>query len=239
MQGNFYFINLIPSSILLRFYYLLIPSSMKKNIQIFFADDSTIFRKIILRELLSYDIFCSGEASNGKDLLKLLSKKQPDVVLLDLEMPVMDGNETLEIIQEKYPETKVIIVSSYDNAALLEDYYSRGVRAYLSKHEIANAIKDLADVISKVHRGEIFYRTVPDTPMVKHYSLRQKEIISIICHGKTNKEIAHELGILERSVEKQRQKIYEKTNAEGTVSFLRYAFKNGLDLLGVKRHLQS
>ncbi len=213
---------------------------MKKAIQILFTDDSSIFRKTVLRELFQYEIICCGEASNGAELLKLLAKKETDVVLLDLEMPVMDGNETLVQIQERFPQTKVIIFSSYDNIALIEDYYSRGVRAYLSKHEIANNIKDLADVIVKVHRGEIFYPSIPDTPMVRHYSLRQKEIISMICQGKTNKEIALELGILERSVEKQRQKIYEKTNAEGTVSFLRYAFKNGLDLLGVRRRrLQS
>lgn len=209
---------------------------MKKAIHILIADDNTIFRKTILRELLPYDILSCGEASNGIELLQLLSKNVPDLVLLDLEMPVMDGNETLDEILLKYPSTKVIIFSSYDASALVEDYYSRGVMAYVSKHSMANNTKDLADIIQKVHLGGSMHNSHTLHTFSKHYSARQKTIISLICKGKTNKEIAKELGIVERSVEKQRQKIYEKTNAKGTVEFLRHAFKSGLDLLGVKKY---
>lgn len=205
---------------------------MEKAIKIFFAEDNVIFRKTILRELSSYNISSNGEANNGQELLKLLQKKDADVVLLDLEMPVMDGNETLKIISEIYPGTKVIVFTSYDGTALIEDYYGRGVKAYLSKHELSNNIQHLAEVISLVYKGETYHSQNPLCP--RYYSNRQKEIISMICHGKTNKEIASELGIVERSVEKQRRKIYEKANTDGTVSFLRYAFKNGLDFLGVK-----
>lgn len=214
---------------------------MKKNIQIVFADDKELFRNAILRELLDYNIDCIGEAANGLDLLEKLSVLKPDVVLLDLEMPVMNGNEAMEAISRLYPKTKIIILSLHNDELLVEDYIKRGVKGYLAKDEISGNVKLLAEAIDKVHKGKTFIsrpHTGNEPKLLKGrgYTLKQKEIIPMICEGMTNKEIAREMGILERSVEKQRKKIYQKTNSFKSIDFFKYAFVKGLQFLGKRMH---
>lgn len=213
---------------------------MENPVQIIFTDDKEKFRKAILDELKLYNIECIGQAENGKQLLKLLEVKTPDVVLLDLEMPVMDGNEAMKQIMELYPETKVIILSLYNESLLVEDYIRRGAKGYLAKDEIAGDIELLAHAIERVSEGEVFISLRVEKVGKKHvkikgYSSRQKEIIPLLCEGKTNKEISEEIGIVVRSVEKQRQKIYEKTNSSKSIDFFKYAFVRGLQFLGGPR----
>ena len=206
---------------------------MDTTINILFTEDKELYRKMILSELEEANIRCIGEADNGKELLRQLKTKKPDVILLDLEMPVMDGNEAMNRIIKDFPEAKVLIMSLHCEEELIEDYIKRGAKGYVSKDAICGNIKLLIDAIQKIHAGGIYKQTLPK-PNRKKFTARQKEMIPLICDEMTNKEIAEELKIKERTVEKHRQKIYSRTNSSGATSFLKYAFKRGLDFLGRK-----
>jgi DNA-binding NarL/FixJ family response regulator len=209
---------------------------MEKPIQIIFCEDKPRFRKAILDSLEDSSIICIAECGNGKELLEQLTHKKPDVVLLDLEMPVMDGNETMKCISEKYPGVRVIILSMHYEYLLVEDYITRGASGYIPKDEIAGNIGLLIDGIKKVNSGETFiHHLSQEKDPLNNYTPTQKVIIPLICEGKTNKQIAEELNILERSVEKQRQKIYEKTNVSKATDFFKYAFSKGLQFLGKRK----
>jgi two-component system response regulator DegU len=201
---------------------------MEKTIRIIFADDKEMWRKHLIQDLAPFDILCIGEAGNGEELLEHLKTKKPDVILLDLRMPVMDGNHTMKLLKDQYPKIKVIILSMHDEEELIHDYLTRGAKGYLSKDELTvdilvSAIRKVAASGSYVHKN----RT-----STEKYSARQLEMIPLLCEGMTNKEIAKEIGITEWGVEKQRQKIYAKTGAKRAVDFYKYAFLQGLDFLG-------
>jgi DNA-binding NarL/FixJ family response regulator len=204
------------------------------SLKIIFTDDVKKYRSVILSELAPLGVDCIGEASNGTELLRLLMRLKPDVVLLDLEMPVMNGNEALSAIMSQYPGTKVIILSMHYEGLLVEDYIRRGARGYISKDEIAGDIGLLAEAIRRVKGGEIFIHHLPEEKQLGaiHYSNQQKKIAPMICQGFTNEQIAEELCIGVRGVEKQRSKIYSKVGGKA-IDFYRYAFSRGLHFLSI------
>ena len=182
---------------------------------------------MLIQDLVPFNINCIGEARNGKELLALLNNHAPDVVLLDLNMPVMDGNEAMQSIQKLYPTPKVIVLSMHNEEELVDDYVGRGAKGYIPKD--AATVPILVEAITTVHEGGTYIYRLP--LLRKKYTPRQIEMIPLICEGLTNKDIGQEVGISERAVEKQRQKIYEKAGATKAVDFYKYAFKQGLDFL--------
>ena len=201
--------------------------------KIIFTDNVEKYRKVILEELAPFGISCVAEANDGKELLKLLPLVKADVVLLDLEMPVMDGNEALNHIMEKFPETKVIILSMHYEQLLVEDYIMRGARGYIPKDEMAGDINLLVSAIEKVKAGGIFVHHLPQKKQDRaiKYSFKQKQMTPMICQGLTNEEIAVEMCIGVRGVEKQKSKIYSQVGGKA-IDFYRYAFSKGLHFLG-------
>jgi DNA-binding NarL/FixJ family response regulator len=210
---------------------------MKEAIKLYFADDKEKFRRMILGELDRYrEIHCIGEAENGIELLELLDQRLPDVVLLDLDMPVMDGNEAMNQIMKRYPRTRVIILSMHYEPMLVENYIARGARGYIPKDEICGNIEVLIEGIRKVHSGEPYIRHVhPESrtnPFKDALKPKHKDIIPLMCDGWTNKDIATQLGRHERTVEKQRHEIYSSIQTKKAADFFRYAFSKGLQFLG-------
>lgn len=209
--------------------------------RLIFTDNAEKYRKLISGELLSFGIECIGEAANGRELLKLLRSLVPDVVLLDLDMPVMNGNEALNRIMKDFPSTRVIILSIFYEELLVEDYIKRGARGYLPKEEVNGNIALLANAIEKVMQGEVYVYHLPPEKQkeVISYSEKQKTLAPMICQGFTNEEIADELKIQVRGVEKQRSKIYSKISGGRAIDFYRYAFSKGLQFLGeVRRRMR-
>lgn len=204
---------------------------MRSNIKIIYAEDHVQFRTAIVQELESRGITVIGQCSNGKELIRQRAL-WPDVVLLDLEMPVMDGNKTLDYIMEHWPKTKVIIVSMHYEELLVENYINRGAMGYISKDAFAGDIELLVKAITKVSEGSTYVHHVP--VQREKLSVRQKEMISFMVEGYTNKDIASEIGLTERSVEKQKQKIYQKVGGSRAIDFYKYAFSRGLQFLGVR-----
>ena len=200
--------------------------------QIIFTDNVERYRKSVLEDLKGFNITCIAEASNGLELLRLLKDKRPDVVLLDLQMPVMNGSEALNKIAEEFPYTNVIILSMYYEALLVEDFIRRGAKGYIAKDELLD-IRILSEAIETVKNGGIFIypkSATIDEKVIK-YTQKQKEITPFMCQGFTNEQIAVEMNVSVRAVEKLRSKMYAKIEGEKAIDFYRYAFSKGLQFL--------
>jgi two-component system response regulator DegU len=210
---------------------------MEEVIRVILTEDKEQYRKV-LRELLStFSMKVIAEAENGWKLIQLLEKMRPDVVLLDLEMPVMDGNAAFDFISKKYPLIKVIILSLHYEELLIENYLDRGAKGYLPKDAIMGSPELLINAIRKVHQGGKFIYEYPSE--VEKFSQRQKEILPLIFEGLTNEAIANETGISVRAVEKQRQKMYKKSGSDKVINFYKYAFSKGLQFLGRNKPNQN
>jgi DNA-binding NarL/FixJ family response regulator len=216
--------------------------STAADIRLIIADDHEIFRdgfKLMLSKFP--EIMLVGEAANGRELLELTEKLNPDVILTDIKMPVMDGIEATKKIVELYPEKGIIGLSMYDDDELIIEMLEAGAKGYLIK----NAGKDqIIEAIKTVYNDEPYYcRTTSNklTQMIAksrfnpykktakaEFSEREKEIIACICDEMTNKEIGDNLFISVRTVEGHRLKILEKMNVKNTVGLVVYAIKNGI-----------
>lgn len=214
---------------------------MEQTCKIVLVDDHTLFRNG-LRTLLSgvAGIDVIGEASDGVELLELLEKKMPDIVLLDIEMPRMNGIVAAEEALKRWPDLKIITLSMYGD----EDYYfkmvSLGVKGFILKN---SEIKDVVAAIEAVAEGGSFFSqellfnlvsnlkstpsSVPeDSP--EQLSQRESEILLHICRGESNNEITDALFISKRTVDKHRSNILAKTGCKNTANLVVYAIKHHL-----------
>ncbi len=214
---------------------------MKKKITIGVAEDHYLVRQgmvMLLQDEEELEVLF--DVSNGEELLECLKSKKVDIILMDLDMPVLNGQQTLKIIRKKYPAIKVIMVSMYYSDEFISQCIQSGARGYLPKN---CSIERVVDAIYAVHeQGYYFDDKVSKALLVKIVedkefnptfssdvlSSREKEILELICQEKTNNEIADLLCISNRTVEAHRQNILKKTNAKNTAGVVIYAIKNGL-----------
>lgn len=201
---------------------------MENAIKVILADDKARYRQTVREILELFRIDVIGEASNGRDLMLLLKEKKPDIILLDLEMPVMDGREAFDLIRKEYPLIKIIILSFYFENLLIENYIERGASGYIPKDAMMPDI--VKSALKEVMKGSIFIFEKPADEY--KFTPRQKEMLPLIFEGLTNDEIAAEIFISKRAVEKQRHNIYEKSGALKAIDFYKYAFTKGLHFLG-------
>ncbi len=209
---------------------------MEDVIKILIADDKERFRNFIIENLKPYPVKVIGEASNGIEVLRLLKHLQPQVLLLDLEMPVMDGNKAFDIIRRDFPEMKVLIISSYYEDILMLDFFERGAKGYMPKDVMMPDL--LYGALKRISDGETFFYEDPKR-VRESYTSRQREILPFIFEGKTNREIASEVHISERAVEKRRTKIYQKNGVVKALDFYKLAFAKGLQFMGRQKMPKS
>ncbi len=214
---------------------------MQGKIKLVIADDHELIRKgftSLLEENSKIKVI--GEASNGKELIELLKRIKPDIVLLDLEMPIMSGEEALKIITLRFPDVRVIMLSVHYSEALVTEFLKRGARAYLgkdaNKDTLFNAIKDVktkGQYFNQETSVAILKGLKKEKPI--SYNLgrlaltaREVEVLIILCQGKTNSETAEELHIAESTVDFHRRRIYKKTDSKTIRDLIFYALRNGL-----------
>jgi two-component system, NarL family, response regulator DegU len=212
---------------------------MLSKVNLLLVDDEALFRAGLISLLKQYNVVSITEAENGEQALTKLKLKKSDVVLLDLEMPVLNGSKTLDNIIQRFPSVGVVIISSYHDEQLIKDHFNRGAKAYVSKKE---NIEYVVAAILIVAAGGVYTENIPGLLKVKcfkdrHYyklmfTTREQEIIPLACTSISLKEIGAELFISERTVETHLTAIYKKLGVENRQEFIRMATKEGLHYLG-------
>jgi len=213
-----------------------------KQLKVYIADDHTLFRKAMVNLLRSFErITDVKDAENGKELLTLIKYELPDVVIVDLQMPVMDGSETSAIILQKYPDVKIIILTMHDSNKFILHMMDLGVHAFLLKNtepdELEKAIYAVADkdfyhndLVVAVLRKNVNEKRMGHRPTFQAAELteREKEILLLICQELTMKEIGLRLFLSENTVRNHRVNIMEKVGVNNIVGLVKYAYDAGV-----------
>ncbi|HSM49716.1 MAG TPA: response regulator transcription factor [Draconibacterium sp.] len=214
----------------------------KKKIKVIITDDHKLFRKGIIALLDDFDFIGeTHEASNGAELIELLAKMKtlPDVILLDLRMPVMDGVEAHKKIRKLYPEIKVIILTMEDDEQYILHLISEGVNGYLLKNadpdEMERAILKVIEngyyfsenISTLVVKGMV-KKELPEVSPILDFNERELQILELICKEFTAAEIAEKLNLSVRTVEGYRQKLIEKSGAKNVAGLVIFVVKNNL-----------
>ena len=215
------------------------------KIKLALVDDHNLFRRgiaSILGQVNDFELVL--EASNGQEFIDKIPRRIPDVVLLDLQMPVLDGTATADYLREHYPLIKIIVLTMHDEDRMVLHLLEKGVSGYLLKDsdpdEVEKAIRKVMD--EGVYLNEFVSRAMlrkmtNKTTVVKQSTLynskillseREKEVLKLICEGMSTAEISDRIFLSPRTVEGHRLRILEKTGTKNTAGMVAYAFKNGL-----------
>jgi DNA-binding NarL/FixJ family response regulator len=214
---------------------------MNKPIRVIIADDHALFRAGVKTALsIKKDIELIAEADNGMQLLNLLKHVEPDVILLDIHMPIMDGIATLPEIRKLYPQVKVIILSMHNDHSMISKLMEIGANSYLTKNSDSETIYS---AIKTCYEQEFFFneltnkalltglrtrRSDGSAPMEVNLTDKELTILKLMCEEKTTKEIADLVDISPRTVEAIRDKLKTKTGAKSMAGLVMYAVKNGI-----------
>jgi DNA-binding NarL/FixJ family response regulator len=207
-----------------------------KNIDVFIVDDHALFRKGLSYALSSADhIGNIYEAANGKEFLMALEDNTPDVVLMDISMPGMDGPEATRRALQKYPDLKIIALSMHDDMEHFKLMIDAGVMGFLSKdadlEDVLEAIHTVANG-HKVFSQELMYDLVKELSTSRQktelLTEREKEVLFLISSGLSNQQIADKLHLSKRTVDKHRENILHKTQSKNTAELIMFAIRNGL-----------
>jgi two-component system, NarL family, response regulator NreC len=212
------------------------------KLRLLLGDDHTIVRhglRKILEERPDWEVV--GEAGNGRDAVKQALALNPDVAVLDISMPLLNGIEATRHIVKRQPEVKVLILSMHSHEAYVARALQAGAKGYLLKD---SAGKDLIKAIATVASGKSFFspaiaklmlddyvRRAADVPIADRYeslSSREREVFQLIAEGRSNKEIAELLAISLGTVETHRARILEKIDVHNAAELVLYAVRRGV-----------
>ncbi len=199
---------------------------MRENIKIVVVDDHKLFRQGISSMLRPFGIVTIGEAGDGLELIELLRKITPQIILLDIGMPNMDGNQSLFEVKKQYPGIKVIMLTTYLDNSLRKNFIEKGADEFLTK---TTDIKEIIEVINKVHFQTSNVRNI--NAGKDRFTASELKIIPLMCTSLTLKDIAEKLNLSEKAVEAHRQRIYKKIGAQTKTEFMNYAISYGLQYL--------
>jgi DNA-binding NarL/FixJ family response regulator len=212
------------------------------QIRIVLADDHTIIRsglKLLLEQQPDFKV--TGEASDGREAVQLVEKLRPDVAVLDIGMPNLNGIEATRQIAAQETPTQVVILSMHSDEGYVLRALKAGARAYILKNsaeaDLIRAVRAVAEgksffspVISKMLL-EDYVRQVREKSVEDSYDLltpREREILQLLAEGRTNKEVASTLGLSLHTVETHRGNILQKLNLHGTPELILYAVRKGI-----------
>lgn len=207
------------------------------KIRIYLADD----HQILIDGLIAFlneieNIEVVGSANDGVTLMREIPSRQPDMILLDLNMPRLDGIKTLQRLGKEYPQIKVLVLSNYQQSQIIKEARDCGAKGYLLKN---GSKKELLEAITAVNNNELFFSTIGPVnnnedlfadDFKKKYQLtkREIEIIQLVCDGLTTKDISEKLFITEFTVNTHRKNILRKLDVKNTAGVINFANAHGL-----------
>ena len=207
------------------------------KIKLLIADDHTILRDGIVSLLQTEEAFVvTGTASNGYEVMELISKNEYDVCLLDISMPGLDGMEAAKLIREKKPDIKIIMLTTYNDREIISELIHIGVSGYLLKNSDK---QELVEAVYKVMKGRHYFSeeveniilqglTERKSAEVMPLTERELEVVQLLAKEYTNDKIAAKLNISFRTVETHRKNIMQKAKAHNLAGLLKYAYGRGL-----------
>ena len=212
-------------------------------VRILLADDHEVVRrglKVLLEERLGWEI--CGEATTGRDAVELASQMQPDIAIVDLMMPDLNGLETTRQIRRISERTQVLIFTMHHNETIVHEVLEAGARGYLLK---SDAERDIVAAVETLLRSQPYFsaqisetvlegylrsgrQAVDGNAVLPKLTPREREIIQLLAEGHRNKRIAQKLGISVKTVETHRTTVMRKIGVKSIVELVRYAVRNHL-----------
>jgi DNA-binding NarL/FixJ family response regulator len=205
-------------------------------IRIVLADDHVLVRQG-LKSLLEREHFqVMAEASDGQDAVRLIETHHPDLAILDISMPTLNGIDAARSLVRSAPKTKIILLTQHEEEQYIHEALEAGVKGYVLKNQVAN---DLIHAIRQVCRGEFYlspgisravmeaYRSKSERP-ADPLTVRERQVLQLIAEGKSTKDTASVLGISVKTAESHRMRLMQKLNIHETASLVRYAVRRGL-----------
>jgi DNA-binding NarL/FixJ family response regulator len=216
----------------------------EKNIRVLIVDDHQIFREG-LRSMIEKKpgITVVGEAESGKTAIELARELRPDIVIMDIVMPDMNGIETTRHLAESLPQVKIIGLSMHDDVRFATEMLKAGASGFLLKD---CAFEELVDAINTVKAESVYLSPKTREDMIKDYismlskgthstvsvlSAREQEVLKFIAEGKSTKEIAARLGVSVKTIETHRLNIMEKLEIKNMAELVKYAIRQGISSL--------
>ena len=210
---------------------------MAKKIRILLADDHAVVRqgfRLLLDEQPDMEVV--GEAGNGREAVQCAADLKPDVIVMDVAMPELNGIEATRRINEEAPHSRVLALSMHKDAVYVREMLRAGARGYLLKDAID---RDLITAIRNVAEGDGYISPAVSDAVLSDYrrhvsdpidllSSREREILQMLAEGKTNKEVAAMLHLSVHTVDAHRGRIMEKLNLHSIGELVRFAVRNGL-----------
>ncbi len=212
----------------------------KVKIKVLLVDDHPLVLEGVRSSLLKHEGFeVVGEACNGQEAIHRAKECSPDVVVMDITMPIMNGLEATTHLRTTCPQTKVLILTIHERSEFVREMVRSGARGYIRKN---TSPVELISAIECVHRGELFFKPEVAQSFFKEYILnegkmeksgpqrlskREHEVLTLVVHGSANKEIAHQLDLSIRTVEKHRQTIMKKLGIHKATELVRFAITRG------------
>ncbi len=213
---------------------------MNQTIKLIIADDHPVFRDGLYGVLKRQDFISKiVQASDGTEVIRFLESEKYDVVLMDIKMLPMNGVQATEIIRNRFPEVKIIALSMFGEERFINEMITKGASGYLlknsNKSEIVQAIKSVvrgnsyfSEEVAEFIVDKLNGKSNIEKENTAFMGERLREIIFLICHEKTSKEIAAMMKISHRTIDDCRGEIMKLTNSKSTIGVLKFAIQNGI-----------
>ncbi len=213
-----------------------------KPVRILLADDHTVVRKglrLLLENVAEFQVI--ADAANGRDAVSLAEQHRPDVVVMDVAMPILNGIEAARQITAKQPSTAIVFLSMHGDESYVLRALKAGARAYLLKD---SAESDLIQAVKAVSEGKAFFSPAISKMLVEDYmrqmrergvedsfellTTREREVLQLLAEGKNNKDVAGLLSLSLYTVETHRSNIFQKLNLHSQAELILYAIRKGV-----------